>query len=74
MQSKLFGKKTRQIEAYEEKIVRLKAQYKKLIYYAYKNRNKYGRMMFIFAAESYYDAIKRNSYLTFFRKTSCEGD
>ena len=55
--------KTRQIEAYEEKIVRLKAQYKKLIYYAYKNRNKYGRMMFIFAAESYYDAIKRNSYL-----------
>ncbi len=55
--------KSKQIEAYEEKIVRLKAQYKKLIYYAYKNRNKYGRMMFIFAAESYYDAIKRNSYL-----------
>ncbi|GAB5417571.1 MAG: peptidoglycan DD-metalloendopeptidase family protein [Crocinitomicaceae bacterium] len=55
--------KSKQIEAYEEKIVRLKAQYKKLIYYAYKNRNKYGRMMFIFAAESYYEAIKRNSYL-----------
>ena len=55
--------KSKQIEEYEAKIVRLKAQYKKLIYYAYKNRNKYGRMMFIFAAESYYDAIKRNSYL-----------
>jgi septal ring factor EnvC (AmiA/AmiB activator) len=55
--------KSKQIEVYEEKIVRLKGQYKKLIYYAYKNRNKYGRMMFIFAAESYYDAIKRNNYL-----------
>ncbi len=55
--------KSAQIEAYEEKIVRLKAQYKKLILYAYKNRNKYGRMMFIFAAKSYHEAIKRNSYL-----------
>ena len=55
--------KSKQIEAYEEKVIRLKAQYKKLIMYAYKNRNKYGRMMFIFAAKSYYEAIKRNSYL-----------
>ncbi|MCR9171859.1 MAG: peptidoglycan DD-metalloendopeptidase family protein [bacterium] len=55
--------KTEQIEAYGEKIERLKAQYKKLILYAYKNRNKYGRMMFIFAAKSYHEAIKRNNYL-----------
>lgn len=55
--------KSKQIEDYEEKIHRLKIQYKKLILYAYKNRNKYGRMMFIFAADSYYEAIKRNSYL-----------
>lgn len=55
--------KTGQIEEYEQKITRLKAQYKKLILYAYKNRNKYGKMMFIFAAKSYREAIKRNSYL-----------
>lgn len=55
--------KTTQIQEYEEKIARLKAQYKKLILYAYKNRNKYGRMMFIFAAKSYQEAIKRNNYL-----------
>lgn len=55
--------KTNQIQEYEEKISRLKAQYKKLILYAYKNRNKYGRMMFIFAAKSYQEAIKRNNYL-----------
>lgn len=55
--------KTSQIEAYEDKIARLKAQYKKLILYAYKNRNKYGKMMFIFAAKSYHEAIKRNNYL-----------
>jgi len=55
--------KSKQIDAYEEKIRRLKVQYKKLILYAYKNRNKYGRMMFIFAANTYYEAIKRNNYL-----------
>lgn len=55
--------KSKQIKEYEAKIRRLKDQYKKLILYAYKNRNKYGKMMFIFAAESYQEAIKRNNYL-----------
>lgn len=55
--------KTSQIEEYEAKVARLKAQYKKLIVYAYKNRNKYGKLMFIFAAKSYREAMKRNNYL-----------
>ena len=55
--------KTKQIEDYEAKVEKLKQQYKRLIVYAYKNRNKYGKMMYIFAAQSYYDAIKRNNYL-----------
>lgn len=55
--------KSKQIKEYEAKVRRLKDQYKKLILYAYKNRNKYGKMMFIFAAESYQEAIKRNNYL-----------
>lgn len=55
--------KSKQIEEYAAKVERLKEQYKKLILYAYKNRNKYGKMMFIFAANSYNEAIKRNGYL-----------
>ncbi len=55
--------KSKQIKMYEEKVLRWKEQYKKLILYAYKNRSKYGKMMFIFAADSYYEAIKRNNYL-----------
>jgi septal ring factor EnvC (AmiA/AmiB activator) len=56
-------KKEKQITEYQEKVQRLKDQYKKLILYAYKNRNKYGKMMFIFSANSYFEAIKRNAYL-----------
>lgn len=55
--------KEEQIQAYNAKISRLKMQYKKLILYAYKHRNKYSRMMFIFSAESYFEAMKRNAYL-----------
>jgi len=55
--------KEKQIADYRAKVERLKVQYKKLILYAYKHRNKYGKMMFIFAAKSYYEAIKRNGYL-----------
>lgn len=56
-------KKENQIETLTSKVDRLKAQYKKLLLYAYKHRNKYGRMMFIFSADSYFEAIKRNKYL-----------
>jgi septal ring factor EnvC (AmiA/AmiB activator) len=55
--------KQEQIGGLNEKIAGLKDQYKKLLLYAYKNRNKYGQMMFIFSADSYYEALKRNKYL-----------
>lgn len=41
----------------------LKSNYKKLLIYAYKHRNKYGKMMYVFSAQSYYEAIKRAKYL-----------
>lgn len=41
----------------------LKTNYKKLLIYAYKHRNKYGKMMYVFSAQSYYEAIKRAKYL-----------
>jgi murein DD-endopeptidase MepM/ murein hydrolase activator NlpD len=47
----------------QEKIKELKEQYKKLLLYAYKHRNKYGKMMYIFSATSYNEAIKRAEYL-----------
>jgi len=55
--------KDQQIVRLEEKMVRLKAQYRKLILYAYKHRSKQGQMMYIFSATTYYEALKRNKYL-----------
>ncbi len=52
-----------QIRELNRKVDLLKAQYKKLIIYAYKHRSKYNKLMFIFSSESYYEAIKRNKYL-----------
>ena len=56
-------RKEKQIGDLADKIERLKSQYKRLLLYAYKHRNKYGKMMYIFSAESYYEAVKRNKYL-----------
>lgn len=55
--------KDSEIKELQEKLSTLKAQYKKLLLYAYKHRNKYGKMMFIFSSSSYSEAIKRNDYL-----------
>lgn len=52
-----------QISGLQEKIKQMKIQYKKLLVYAYKHRNKYGKMMYIFSSESYYEALKRSKYL-----------
>ena len=52
-----------QIEQLSEEMTTLKEQYKKLLLYAYKHRNKYGKMMYIFSSETYYEAIKRAKYL-----------
>ncbi len=52
-----------QIRDLNKKVERLKEQYKKLVIYAYKNRSKYNKLMFIFSSDSYYEAIKRNKYL-----------
>ncbi len=55
--------KEKQIVELREKVKQLKAQYKKLLIYAYKHRNKYGKLMYIFTADSYNEARKRNGYL-----------
>lgn len=55
--------KDSEIKNLQQTLSRLKTQYKKLLIYAYKHRNKFGKMMFIFSSASYNEAIKRGSYL-----------
>ncbi len=57
------NKKGSQIKQLQAKLKTLKIQYKKMLLYSYKHRNKYGKMMYIFAADNYYQALKRNKYL-----------
>lgn len=55
--------KNQEISRLEDNVAKLKAQYKKLLLYAYKKRNKYGQMMYIFSASSMEEARKRKLYL-----------
>ena len=55
--------KNKQIETLSQQVKELKEQYAKLLQYAYKNRNKYGQLMYIFASEDYYQALKRAKYI-----------
>lgn len=47
----------------EKEIEQLKEQYRNLLIYAYKKRNKYGDLMYIFSAPSVEEALKRKLYL-----------
>lgn len=47
----------------EREIEKLKSQYADLLLLAYKKRNKYGELMFIFSAKSIAEAAKRKLYL-----------
>lgn len=57
------NEKGSEIQQLQDKLARLKTQYKQLLIYAYKHRNKFGKMMFIFASDNYNEAIKRGNYL-----------
>ncbi len=52
-----------EIKDLHNKLAKLKAQYKDLLLYAYKHRNKFGKMMFVFSSTNYNEAIKRGNYL-----------
>ena len=54
---------SREITTLEQDLKQLKDEYASMIRYAYKNRNMYQRMMFIFAAEDFNQAYKRMQYL-----------
>jgi len=53
----------------------LKDEYAKMIYYAYKNRNSYDKLMFIFSSESFNQAYRRVKYFqqyTAYRRNQAE--
>jgi septal ring factor EnvC (AmiA/AmiB activator) len=52
-----------QIKELQKRLVLLKEQYRKLLLYAYKHRNKTAKMMYIFSSSNYFEAVKRTSYL-----------
>jgi septal ring factor EnvC (AmiA/AmiB activator) len=57
------NEKGTEIQQLQKKLIHLKTQYKNLLFYAYKRRNKFGKLMYIFAANNYNEAIKRGNYL-----------
>jgi len=57
----------REINRYNKLLDTLKEEYAKSMTYAYKNRNNYNFLSFIFSASSFNDAIKRIAYLKYYR-------
>ncbi len=57
----------REINQYNKLLDTLKEEYAKSMVYAYKNRNNYDFLSFIFSAASFNDAIKRIAYLKYYR-------
>jgi septal ring factor EnvC (AmiA/AmiB activator) len=51
------------IKAMEEDLKRVKEQYAKMVFYAYKNRNTYHNLMFVFASENFNQGYQRAKYL-----------
>lgn len=51
------------INALENDLKKIKADYAKLIFYSYKNMNKYSRLLFILSSENFNQALQRIKYL-----------
>lgn len=56
------------IESLKDELKSIKEEYAKLVYYAYKNRNSYDRLMFIFSSEDFNQAYRRLKYLRHYNR------
>ena len=54
------------IQSLEEDLASLKAEYAEMVRFAYKTRNQYQRLAFIFSAESFNEAYKRLRFLSYY--------
>jgi murein hydrolase activator len=60
--------KNKLINKLESELTKLKDEYAKMIYFAYKNRNNYDRLMFILASEDFNQAYRRIKYFQQYTK------
>ena len=51
------------INGLQKDLAKLKTEYAKMIYYAYKNKDSYNRLMFVFASNDFEQAFMRLKYL-----------
>ncbi len=63
-----IGIKNSTITMLEIEIKQLKEEYAKMIYFAYKNRNNYDRLMFVLAADDFNQAYRRMKYFQQYSK------
>ncbi|MES2592509.1 MAG: peptidoglycan DD-metalloendopeptidase family protein [Bacteroidota bacterium] len=61
--NKQISEKNASIKGLQSQLAKLKAEYAKMIYYAYKNQDAYNRLMFVFAARDFEQAFMRLKYL-----------
>lgn len=54
---------TRVIRELQEQLAQLRKDYERMVLFAYRNRNAYNKMMFIFASQDFNQAFKRVKYL-----------
>jgi septal ring factor EnvC (AmiA/AmiB activator) len=61
--NKEINKNNQEVVGLESEIIRLKKEYAKIIYYAFKHRSSYDKMMFVFASKDVNQAYKRLKYI-----------
>lgn len=54
---------TRAIKQLQEELTQLRKDYERMVLFAFRNRNAYNKMMFIFASKDFNQAFKRVKYL-----------
>ncbi|MEE4197645.1 MAG: peptidoglycan DD-metalloendopeptidase family protein [Bacteroidales bacterium] len=60
--------KNKRINQLESDLNKLKSEYARMIYFAYKNRNNYDRLMFILASDDFNQAYRRIKYFEQYAK------
>ncbi|MFD2597367.1 murein hydrolase activator EnvC family protein [Sphingobacterium corticis] len=61
--SNQVAKNTREVAALEAELDKMRRDYKKMILFAFRNKNAYNKMMFIFASKDFNQGFKRVKYL-----------
>src|SRR5690606_4455175 len=54
---------TRAVKELQDQLAQLRKDYERMVLFAYRNRNAYNKMMFIFASRDFNQAFKRVKYL-----------